>query len=188
MPDSEVRRFGELIAPQLDALFRTAYRFTRNQPDAEDLVQDTCVRAFLRIDELDESQPIGAWLMRVLHNLFIDGLRRSQRSPFTQARSENTDDPAYPESLAALDPNPEEFACAAEREAQLERAWLRLDRGHRALLALRAEGYTLSEMSGITGVATDVLTARLYRARRSLAHHLSEQSAPTPAHRKEISR
>jgi DNA-directed RNA polymerase specialized sigma24 family protein len=48
MPDKTNQRFHRLIEPHLDALFRAAYRLTRNRPDAEDLVQEACVRAFER--------------------------------------------------------------------------------------------------------------------------------------------
>jgi DNA-directed RNA polymerase specialized sigma24 family protein len=63
--------------------------------------------------------------------------------------------------------------------AQLERAWGLLDRGHRALLALRAEGYSLPEISGITNIAMVALTMRLYRARQSLTRCLNEERRPS---------
>lgn len=70
----------------------------------------------------------------------------------------------------------------------MHRAWLKLERGHRALLALRAEGYTLAEIADITGVAIDVLTARLYRARQSLARHMKDRHDPASVTRMEIAR
>jgi DNA-directed RNA polymerase specialized sigma24 family protein len=57
----------------------------------------------------------------------------------------------------------------------LERAWLKLDRGQRVLLALRAEGYGLSEISAVTSVPLDALNARLYRARQSFARYLRDE-------------
>jgi RNA polymerase sigma factor (sigma-70 family) len=181
---NDSRRFTGLIEPHLEALFRTAYRLARNRADAEDLVQETCVRAYVRLGELRESEPVKAWLLRVLHNLFLDGARRARRSPI--ARTEDSTELAH--STASPDPTPEESAYTAQREQRLHLAWLALDRGHRALLALRAEGYTVDEIAEITGIAPDALTMRLYRARQSLARHLDEQPAPAHPIRMEIAK
>jgi DNA-directed RNA polymerase specialized sigma24 family protein len=90
-------------------------------------------------------------------------------------------------STASPHRTPEDSASDAQREEVLHRAWLALDSSHRALLALRAEGYTLAEIAEITGVAPDALNTRLYRARRSLARHL-EQPALAHAVRMEIAK
>lgn len=184
MPNADARRFKALIEPHLEALFRAAFRLSRNKADAEDLVQETCVRAYLRIGQLRESQPVKAWLLRVLHNVFVDGVRRARLAPVA--------DPGDGEGTAAspanTGPNAEESAYTTQREEQLHRAWSRLDRGHRALLALRAEGYTLAEIGEITGLAMDALNARLYRARRSFARHLTEEQGLAPGTRMEIAK
>jgi RNA polymerase sigma-70 factor (ECF subfamily) len=173
MPGNNNKRFSDLIEPHLDALFRAAYRLVRNRADAEDLVQETCVRAFERLDEIKESGGVKAWLLRVMHNLFVDGTRRARLSPI-DAQETVTE-------LASLSvcplPTPEEALDNRQRLAQLERAWTRLDLGHRALLALRAEGYTHAEISTITNIATDALAMRLYRARQNLARCLQDERA-----------
>jgi RNA polymerase sigma-70 factor (ECF subfamily) len=183
MSAADAHRFKGLIEPHLDALFRAAFRLSRNRADAEDLVQETCVRAYLRIAELRESQPVKAWLLRVLHNVFVDGTRRARRSPVTAVQ-----DDSKLASSACPEPNPEERAGMAQREEQLHRAWLKLDRGHRALLALRAEGYALPEIAEITGLPTEALNARLYRARVSLARSLNHERAAQPGLRTEMVR
>ena len=174
MPGTQNERFARLVAPHLDALFRAAYRLSRHRADAEDLVQETCIRACERIHELDELQAVKSWLLRVLHNAFIDGARRARSAPIDRFAS-GTDLAAV---SASPDPTPEESLLTAQREALLERAWLKLERGQRALLALRAEGYSLSEISTITGIAMDALTMRLYRARRNLTRCLQEARQP----------
>jgi RNA polymerase sigma-70 factor (ECF subfamily) len=171
MPSSDARHFKSLIEPHLEALFRAAFRLARNKADAEDLVQETCVRACRGISELDESRHVKAWLLRVLHNVFVDAARRARRSPVTTLET-GTDPGRYSPST---EPGPEESACRSQREEQLERAWLKLDRGQRVLLALRAEGYGLSEISAVTSVPLDALNARLYRARQSFARYLRDE-------------
>jgi RNA polymerase sigma-70 factor (ECF subfamily) len=178
------QRFKTLIEPHLDALFRAAFRLARNRADAEDLVQETCVRACLRLEEIEPTRPVKAWLLRVLHNLFVDEVRHAHRSP-VDARKNGT---VLAMACASPDPTPEDSAANDERLAQLERAWLKLDSGHRALLAFRAEGYTLSEISAITEIAMDALTMRLYRARQSLARCLKEERTPQTKSRMEANR
>jgi RNA polymerase sigma-70 factor (ECF subfamily) len=179
----DAKRFERLIQPHLDALFRAAFRLARNTADAEDLVQDTCLRAYQGVTGVDESQPVKAWLRAILHNVFVDGARRARRSPVVGA----TDDTELTARACAA-PNPEERASMTQREEQLYHAWLRLDCGHRALLALRAEGYSLPEIAAIAGLRIDALQSRLYRARLNLARYLKEEQAGELGMPKEMSK
>ena len=182
MPNPDARRFATLIEPHLDALFRAAHRLARNRADAEDLVQETCVRAYERIAEPRDPQLVKPWLLRVMHNLFIDGVRRARIVPLA---SSGDDEKA---AFTAAQQSPEDSLNNAESEEQLHRAWLKLDRNHRALLALQAEGYSVPEISEITGVDVEALNARLYRARRSLARHLAAEHETPPQIRMEIAK
>ena len=113
---------------------------------------------------------------------FIDGVRRARI--VSLASSGNDEEAAYP----AAHQSPEESLNTAEREEQLHRAWLKLDRNHRALLALQAEGYSVQEISEITGVDDEALNARLYRARRNLVRHLAAEHETAPRIRMEIAK
>jgi len=75
-------------------------------------VQETCARAFQRVLELDESRHVKGWLLRVLHNVFIDNTRRARRPPVTSLE-EGTDRAT---SSPCSDPNPEESTYTAQRE------------------------------------------------------------------------
>ena len=83
-------QFAVHIAPHLEALFRLAYRLLRNTSDAQDLVQDTCLSACGRLQEVAATDSPRKWLLTVLHNRFIDGQRRRNRSPLVPA--EEVDD------------------------------------------------------------------------------------------------
>jgi RNA polymerase sigma-70 factor (ECF subfamily) len=167
---ADAKRFIRLVEPHLDALFRAAFRLAGNTADAEDLVQDTCLRACQGVNELDEERSVKTWLLTVMHNVFVDGTRRARRSPVT-AKADDTELDAHP----CADPDPEERVAMAQREKRLHEAWSKLDRGHQALLALRAEGYSLAEIAAITSVPIDALQSRLYRARSNLARYLKEE-------------
>src|SRR5215203_2919502 len=106
MSKHDPQRFAALIEPHLDAVFRAAYRLSRNRADAEDLVQETCVRAYLKIDQLREAQPVKGWLLRVMHNLFVDGVRRARLAP---VRHEG-DGESPGDSAESSEPSPEASA------------------------------------------------------------------------------
>lgn len=172
MLDARTGQFDRLVAPHLTVLFRVAWRLTRNTPDAQDLVQDTCITACEHPADLAAAEHPQRWLLRVLNNRFIDGTRRRQRSPVVLV--DGADGVAH---MASNEPSPEELLQQAEVAHHLEQAFLQLEQMQRTLLALRAEGYDLAEIEGITGVGRDVLRARLHRARRSLAARLEEQKS-----------
>lgn len=175
--DKGTGHFDMLVAPHLPTLFRVAWRLLRNVADAEDLVQDTCVAACENEATLAAAKQPIHWLLRVLHNRFIDRARRSRRSPLlTMEEAEVAD------TIADEAPGPEALLQQAQSEHSLESAFLRLDIAQRTLLVLCAEGYALAEMEAITGASREVLTARLYRARRRLAQELASQHRTTSAH------
>src|SRR5262249_16938351 len=117
-----------------------------------------------------------AWLLKIQYRVFIDGTRRRGRSPL-RATGEDLD-----ASRASTDPTLDEIAEGSLAEQRILAAWSRLDTDQRALLALHVEGYTLGELESITDLSTDVLKARLYRARVRLGKLLEEARAtPTLA-------
>jgi len=182
VPNPDAKRFEMLIEPHVDVLFRAAHRLARNRADAEDLVQETCVRAYEHNALPRDPKLVKPWLLRVMHNLFIDGVRRAR----IVSLASSGDDEAGASSAAHE--SPEESLNTAQGEDQLHRAWLKLDRNHRALLALQAEGYSVREISEITGLDTEALNSRLYRARRNLARHLAAEHEAAPRIRMEMAK
>jgi RNA polymerase sigma-70 factor (ECF subfamily) len=170
MPDAGTLQFDSRVAPHLPTLYRVACRLERNSSDAEDLVQDTCLAACEHAADLDAVDHPLRWLLRVLHNRFLDGARRRRRSPLVVTR-----EPEDGHRMSSNDPGPEELLHQEDAERCLERAFMQLDDTQRTLLALRMEGYDLAEIAAITGLDREVLRARLHRARRSLARRLDEQ-------------
>lgn len=168
--------FARHIAPHLDALFRGAYRLTGNRADAEDLVQDVCVRAYANLAAMKALDQPKSWLLKIQYRVFVDGLRRRDKSPL-RATGEDLD-----ATCASGEPGPEDSAEASLAERRILEALTLLDKEQRALLALQVEGYSLAEMQSITDVSTDVLKARLYRARVRLGKLLAaERRTPVRA-------
>lgn len=169
MSRSPQEQFDTLVAPHLQHLFRTAYRLSHNRADADDLLQDTCIAACEQLAALEHTEHPRRWLVRVLYNRFIDGARRKKRLPVVALDTE-----AAVHALVSAEPTPEETLRQREMGQALERAFLQLEEAQRVVLALRVEGYGLPEISAITGIGTEVLRARLHRARKSLARHLDQ--------------
>lgn len=179
---NDQRRFEELIRPHLDALYRTAHRFTGAAADAEDLVQDVLVKLYPRVDELERIERLRPWLLRVLHNHFVDDRRRARRSPVALLRespSEGNDEGVdrYPGSA----PGPQEQLLRQADGERLERALAALWREHRAVVALHdMEGYSLVELSESLDVPVGTLKSRLHRARAHLRRLLTNEGASGP--------
>lgn len=159
--------FGNLLAPHLASLFRSAYRLTGNRPDAEDVVQEVCVRAYTHLATLRTLEHPKSWLLKIAYRVFVDAARRRVRSP-VRATAEDFD-----ATRASDDAGPDERVEAELAERRLLAALAELDREQRALLALHVEGYSLAELQAMTELSADVLKARLYRARVRLGKLLA---------------
>ena len=167
MSDSLEQTFARLVQPHFPALYRAALRLTRSRPDAEDLVQEVCVRACARLEELARITESRAWLMRTLYHLFIDWSRRRRRSPAVALAE--TDDAGW----LSEEPGPDRVAEACGMHERLVAVWDRLDAEQRALLSLHAEGYDLGELAVILLTNRNALSGRLHRARQRLAKLLA---------------
>lgn len=168
--------FGMLVTLHLPALYRAAFRLTGNRQDAEDVVQEVCVRAYTHLATLRTLDQPKSWLFKIAYRVFVDGARRRTRSP-VRATAEDFD-----ATRLSDEPSPEERVEAEIAERRLLAALAKLDREQRALLALHVEGYTLTELTAMTELSADVLKARLYRARVRLGKLLAADGrAPTLA-------
>ena len=164
-------RFETVVRPHFGALYRAATRLTRSRADAEDLVQEVCLRAFPALDRLESLEyPLG-WLLRVQYRIFVDGARRRVRSPFVA-----TANPQEADLALSTEPSPEECTEASLMRRRLTRVWPELDPEQRALLALHAEGYTLVELEAMTGLSKNAIGVRLHRARAKLGRLMKHES------------
>jgi RNA polymerase sigma-70 factor (ECF subfamily) len=169
------QRFASLVQPHFAALYRAAMRLTRRRADAEDLVQDVCLRACSRLDDLGSVTNARAWLMRALYHLFIDTTRRKRRQSNVSLPCD--DAAGAPPSEEA---GPERLAEAGRMHERLAAVWDRLDPEQKALLSLHAEGHDLDELAAIFAVNKNALSARLHRARQRLAKLLAaDADSPT---------
>jgi len=97
--DARRREFEGLLGPVLDPLFATALRLTRNRSDAEDVLQESVMKAWKSFDRFQKDTNFKAWLFRILTNTFISGKRTEKRSPRPAQLSQErdvADEPAEP--------------------------------------------------------------------------------------------
>lgn len=169
------QRFETEVMPFLNQLYSGALRLTRNPHDAEDLVQETFLKAFKSFDSFQEGTNLLAWLYRIMTNTFINFYRKDQRRPRTETMAEITD---Y--QLAQDDSNRE--ARSAESQAlehlgtqDILNALDALPDGYREAVYLAdVEGLAYKEVAEILDIPPGTVMSRLHRGRAKLRKTLSE--------------
>ena len=172
-------RFVSLMRPHFDALYGAARRLVTCDVDAEDLVQEVCVKAYLKLSDLESIEFPRAWLFRVLYNVFIDTLRSEQRSPVGIAGNTNSADECELKADRSLQPEEQ-----TERLISLELLWSAmqiLDKEQCALLALHdIDGYSLAELETLTGMPQGTIKSKLHRTRIKLGRLVQREIAGRP--------
>jgi RNA polymerase sigma-70 factor, ECF subfamily len=157
-------RFETEALPHLRALYGAAYRMTRNAHDAEDLVQETFLRAYRGFDRYTPGTNIRAWLFTILHRARTDAFRRAGRSPQTVEMAD--DGPAVPAPQEAL-------ASGAE---DIERALLAIPEAFRVAVVLRdIEELTYDEIAGVLEIPIGTVMSRIHRGRALLRTALARK-------------
>lgn len=161
--------FEDLLRPQVEYLYRLAWRFTGNVADAEDLVQDVLLKLYPRTKELLDIERLRPWLAKVLYRQYVDSLRQQARSPIA-ALAVDGDAGGDPfDALPALRDGPEEHAERSGWRERILAAMEQLSPEQRAVVAMHdIEGYKLEELQTILDTPLGTLKSRLHRARQHL--------------------
>jgi RNA polymerase sigma-70 factor, ECF subfamily len=178
LTQKEIRKqedFNEEIIPHLDALYNFAIRLTTDPNDAEDLVQDTVVKAYRFFNSYEKGTNAKAWLFRILKNSYINNYRKKSKKPqevdydevstfYETVRAERTDttdleDKMYRELMDdditnALEELPEDFRTV--------------------VLLCDVEGFTYEEIANMLDVPIGTIRSRLHRGRNLLKVQLME--------------
>jgi RNA polymerase sigma-70 factor (ECF subfamily) len=170
-PDLE-KRFDEQAMPFLGQLYGTALRLTRNPSDAEELVQETFLRAFRAFNQFEEGTNLKAWLYKILTNTFISSYRKRQREPQTVSADANEDFSLY-DRLVEADVSPEAELLDRIPDEEVKEALEAIPEQFRtAVLLADVEGFSYQEIADITGVAIGTVMSRLHRGRKALQRAL----------------
>lgn len=163
--------FRRQVVPELPVLLRVARRITGDPTDAEDLVQETLIRAYRAIDRFDGRHP-RAWLLTILRNTWRNMNRR--------ARPHLLDSEDIILSVPAAGPDgrsgAEEQVLDGVLDAELASALRALPHNHRAVVVLvDIDGLTYQEAADVLGIPPGTVTSRLHRARRRLRKRLEQR-------------
>jgi RNA polymerase sigma-70 factor (ECF subfamily) len=164
-------RFEREVMPFREPLYRQAMRTCRNHADAEDLVQDTMVKAYSSFHSFVPGSNLKAWLYRILMNTYINGYRRRRRQP-VQFSTEGISDEelvAHAQRVPTGLVSAEEEALAALPDGEIRAAMLALPDQFRAVVYYAdVEGFRYREIAAIMGTPTGTVMSRLRRGRQRL--------------------
>jgi len=178
--------FEDVALVHLDLLYRTALRLTHDRAEADDLVQETWLRALQHFDQFDPGSNCRAWLVTILRNAFLNRLRRQGRERLESEMTGERGDSAPFEDSAIERSTPEEEFFQTVFHGDVERALKSLSPAFQQVIVLAdLEGFTYKEIAQVLHCPIGTVMSRLSRARQLLrtelrtlarAHGYSEES------------
>ncbi len=177
--DAAADRFADHVVPEIELLLRVANTLTRNHAEAEDLVQDTLLRAYRAIEGFDGSHA-RAWLLTILRNTHINRNRRQ--------RPELLDDPdrtmVTVADTSTSGETPEGLIVGATFDAVVEDALAHLpDDFRRTIELVDIQGLTYAESAELLGIPVGTVMSRIHRARHRIRDHLTAADLAPRSHR-----
>lgn len=171
--DEDRARFEALAGAHLDGLYGSALRLTRNRTAAEDLVQDTFLKAWRSFRTFQTGTNARAWLYKILMNAYIDGYRRSSRLPAEVDQEDISDFYLYARAQESEEyrkaGDPEEILLSHVMDADVKDALERVPEPFRAAVILAdLEEFSYKEIAEILDIPVGTVMSRLYRGRRHL--------------------
>jgi RNA polymerase sigma-70 factor (ECF subfamily) len=160
----------------LDALYRTALRMTRSEADAEDLVQETYIRAFRFREQFTLGTNMKAWLFRILTNTFINTYRRKSAQPEVTDLEGVDEFSLYrrmaDDRAASSSPDPEAELLKGVVDTEVTDALEELPEKFRTTVLLDVEGFSYKEIAEMLGIPIGTVMSRLHRGRKFLQKRL----------------
>jgi RNA polymerase sigma-70 factor (ECF subfamily) len=152
----------------LEPLYAVALRLTRNRSDAEDLVQDTYVKALRFAHQYQPGTNLKAWLFTILHNTWRNRVRDSARAPVVDVDSDQLDEAAALDGAAVAE-TPERILLRATLDADLQAALDEMPEAFRQAVWLRdVEELSYQEIADALGIPIGTVMSRISRGRRQL--------------------
>jgi len=170
--------FRALVERHSRGLFRLAFRMTGNQQDAEDVVQESFLRAYRQLGKFDERASFGTWIYRIATNCSLDLVRaRKRRSEHSASEAVDGDDPVA--TLPSSGPTPERVTLSGELRERVAEAMQGLSETERAAFVLRHyEGLRIEEVSRILECRPGAAKHSVFRAVQKLRRALQPIVSP----------
>ena len=178
MPEQDLKnRFTEEAMPLLDQLYGGALRMTRNPQDAEDLVQETYLKAYKAFDRFTPGTNLKAWLYRIMTNTYINTYRKKQRRPLVTSADEVTDNQLYTSSShdsTGLE-SAEVEALKQMPNSRISEALNSLNEDYRMVVYYAdVEGLAYKEIAEVMNIPLGTVMSRLHRGRKQLREMLKD--------------
>jgi RNA polymerase sigma-70 factor (ECF subfamily) len=168
------QRYEAEALPHMDALLRTASRMTRNESDAEDLVQEAMTKAYRSWDKFESGTNCRAWLFKIMTNMFINEYRSKSRTPVSVSVDDIDDGFLYGQlSPTGSQRTPEEELFARILDDDVKSAIAELPDDYRLVVVLSfVEGFSYQEIADIVNLQLGTVKSRLHRGRKLLQKKL----------------
>lgn len=165
-------RFERDVVPLRGSLYRHAVRLTRNPADAEDLLQETLMKAYANFASFRPGSNLSAWLFRILTNTFINSYRKKRRQPVQYSTEDVTEEhlaEAYARSAPAALSCVEDAVLDSLCDNEIKTALLQLPRQFREVVYYAdVEGFPCTDIAAIMNTAKGTVMSRRYRGRQQL--------------------
>lgn len=172
--DDDLEAYGDLVRRYQTSVFSVCYRLMGEPQGAEDMAQETFIRAYERLETFDLERPFGPWIRRVAANLCYNALRANVpvEVPLDEERDPDLARPRW---------NPEREQLRSERAGWVAEAIRALPPHYRAVIELRHyQELSYKEISRALGMTMSEVKTNLYRARNRLAEVLGREDDGPP--------
>jgi RNA polymerase sigma-70 factor (ECF subfamily) len=164
--------FRLLVEQHSRAVFRLAFRMTGNEEDAEDVVQETFLRAYRQLDKYEARSSFATWLYRIASNYSLDLIRMRKRHEDRRERGSNEDHDIL-QSIPVDSPSPDRIVYGSEVQHKVNVALNELSAQERTAFVLRHfEGMSIEEIGNTLGTGTNATKHSIFRAVQKLRRSL----------------
>ncbi|RYM01484.1 RNA polymerase sigma factor SigW [Sporolactobacillus sp. THM7-7] len=165
--------FAELVDKYKNGVYILCLRMVGNRQEAEDLSQETFIRAYHHIDQFDINRKFSTWIFRIATNLSIDWLRKKKPDVSLDAEVPGTDGLALKALLASEEALPEELVIQGEMERFIQQEIELLPEKYRTAVVLKyIQDLSLKEISEIMGIPVGTVKTRIHRGREMLRKNM----------------
>jgi RNA polymerase sigma-70 factor, ECF subfamily len=166
--------FRILVERHSRAMFRLAYRMTGNEQDAEDLVQESFLRAYKQLHNFDGRAAFGTWLHRICVNCSLDLIRARKTRQEVHEKADDEQTTSWLEQIASPGPSPEQLMQSGQVAELLEPALQKLSGNERAAFVMRHyDGSSIEEIAQVLGIQAGAAKHSVFRAVQKLRRLLA---------------
>ncbi|MCK5077712.1 MAG: sigma-70 family RNA polymerase sigma factor [Calditrichia bacterium] len=168
-----VEAFEEIVSFYNKRIYNLALRILQNSDDALDVMQDTFLQAFQKIESFNFKSQFYTWLYRIATNFALMKIRKNKNVPVSESFFEKKNDFTFFDNTQSLDFNAEQITINKELKSKLDDAIAGLPQIYKAVFILRdIEGLSIKETGEILGISENNVKIRLKRARMYLKEYL----------------